>query len=98
MLRYVTVEKCKRRKVNETGGPDVMNNINDKVCQPKYKTSSCSGPERASGEFPDGRRGKSESKPNPTGGATSGPVDRRQVSFLPCHHHRSWFFNSFFTI
>ena len=98
MLRYVTVEKCKRRKVNETGVPVVMNNINDRVCQPKYKSSSCSGPESGSGEFPDGRRGKNESKPNPTGGATSGPVDRIQVSFLPCHHQPELVSIHFFTI
>ena len=89
MLRYVTVEKCKRRKVNETGGPDVMSDISDNVCQPKYKLSSCSDHESGSGEFPAGRRGKSESKPNPAGGATSVPVDRRQVYF-PRPRRQSW--------
>ena len=41
MLRYVTVEKCKRRRVNDTSDNKVVNKTNDTVSQPDDKSSSC---------------------------------------------------------
>ena len=64
MLRYVTVSKCKRRKVNEADGSDAMSMIGDKVCQRNNKSgSSLSLGDRGSSEFPS-QRGNTKDGPS----------------------------------
>ena len=80
MLRYVTVEKCKRRRVNDTSDSKVVNKTNDTVSLPDDKCSSCTKSktvrprETGSDRFPSipGKtKSKTDRKPTRATGAES---------------------------